>query len=434
MVDAMQVPERFEHLAPLVELDDASGVDIREKPLIDRNPFAHPLAEAGHSPGQIERGAAHADHRQPVVSVRGEVDVIGIARQVIHHRLDFPGLRAVEPIALDRAAEGFGKQDRLAVAGDTDAVGEPQPPQSGMCRSGRRIVANDPAIAARLQSVDRPLVHFITDGCFGEENASVIGDVEIVGKAKAAVVVDRIEAPVGFVRHLLDLAIGRNAIEAHPADAHIEIVSTIERHAERLTADMGEHFHLLVVGRREAHDVAMARTGVEIVIAIEDNIFRRFDAANADQRDVAQLVILRERPAAGCGRNRRGQPMKSRTDIDLADDAVAVLQPADVDHGGNQEDGREHHAVDAAAHRQRGHAVDQKQHDQRADQRLGNRAFAAAEADAAQHRCRQDSYLQPDADIAADGAEPCGEKQRADRGQYATGSVTQSDRAPHRNA
>ena len=70
MVDAVQVPERLEHFAALVEFDHASGVDIREQPLVDRNPLAHPLAEARHLPGEIERGAAHADHRQPVVSVR----------------------------------------------------------------------------------------------------------------------------------------------------------------------------------------------------------------------------------------------------------------------------------------------------------------------------------------------------------------------------
>ena len=155
---------------------------------------------------------------------------------------------------------------------------------------------------------------------------------------------------------------------------------------------------------------------------------------SADQRHVAQLVVLRERPAAGRGRNRRGQPVKGRADIDLADDAVAVLQPADVDHGGDQQDGRQHHAVDAAAHRQRGQAIDHEQHDQRADQRLGDRALAAAEADAAEHGRGQHGHLEPDADIAADGAEPRGEKQRADRGQHAARGVAQRDRAPHRNA
>ena len=126
--------------------------------------------------------------------------------------------------------------------------------------------------------------------------------------------------------------------------------------------------------------------------------------------------------------------MKSRADIDLADDAGAVLQPADVDHGGDQQDGGEHHAVDATAHRQRGQAIDHEQHDQRPDQRLGDRTLATAEADAAQHRCGQHGHFQPDADIAADGAEPGREKQRADGGHRAAGDIAQRDRAPHRDA
>ena len=168
-----------------------------------------------------------------------------------------------------------------------------------MRRSGLGIVADDPAVAARLQSVDRPLVHFVADGRLGEENPTVIGDVEIVGEPKAAVVVDRVEAAVGLVCDLLDLALGRDAIESHPADADIEIVVAVERHAERLAADMREDLHLLVVGRHETHDVAVARARVEIVVAVEDDVFRRLDAADADQRHVAQLVVLRERAAAG---------------------------------------------------------------------------------------------------------------------------------------
>ena len=126
--------------------------------------------------------------------------------------------------------------------------------------------------------------------------------------------------------------------------------------------------------------------------------------------------------------------MIGRADIDLADDAGAVLQPADVDGGGDQQHAGQHHAVDAAAHRQRGQAVDHEQHDQRADQRLGDRALAAAEADAAEHGRGQHRHFEADADVAADGAEPGGEEQRADRGQHAAGDVAQRDRAPHRNA
>ena len=146
------------------------------------------------------------------------------------------------------------------------------------------VVADDPAVAARLQAIDRPFVHFVANGGLREEDAAVVGDVEVVGEPQAAVVVDRIEAAVGLVCDLLDLAVGRDAIEPHAADADIEIVVAIEGHAERLAADMGEDLHLLVVGRQEADDVAVARARIEIVVAIEDDVFRRLDAAEADQR------------------------------------------------------------------------------------------------------------------------------------------------------
>ena len=204
----------------------AAGVDVREQPFVDRHALAHALAEARHLPGEIERRAAHADQRQPVVAVGGEVDVVGIARQIVDApSRPLPRLRAVEPVALDRAAPGFGEQDRLAVAGDADAVGKFQVAQHGVRLAGVRIVADDAAVAARLQPVDRPLVHLVADGGFGEEDAPVVGDVEIVGQPQPAVVVDRIEAAVGLVGHLLDLALGRDAIEPHAADADVEIVA-----------------------------------------------------------------------------------------------------------------------------------------------------------------------------------------------------------------
>ena len=127
-------------------------------------------------------------------------------------------------------------------------------------------------------------MHLVAHGRLGEEDAAVVGDVEIVGQPQPAVVVDRVEAAVGLVGRLLDLAVGRDAVEAHAADADIEVVVAVERHAERLAADMGVDLHPLVVGREEADDVAVARAGVEIVVAVEDHVFRRLDAAEADQR------------------------------------------------------------------------------------------------------------------------------------------------------
>ena len=187
-------------------------------------------------------------------------------------------------------------------------------------------------LPARLQPVDRPFVHLVAHRRFGEEDAPVVGDVEIVGQAQPAVVVDRAQAAVGLVGRLLDLAVGRDAIEAHAADADIEIVGPVERHAERLAADMGEDLHLFVVGREEAHDVAMARPGIEIVVSIEDDVLRRLDPPQPDQADAGQPVVLHEgRVAADADRLEPRHLVEGRADIDLGDDAVAVLQPADVD-------------------------------------------------------------------------------------------------------
>ena len=435
MVDALDVPVGLQHFALFVELHDAAGVDVGKQPLVDGQALAHAPAEARHPPGEIERRRAHADDGEPVIAVGSEVDVVREARKVIHDDLDLPLLRAVEPVALDRAAEGFREQDRLAVAGDADAVGEFQAAQHGACGVGAGVVADDAAVAARFQPVHRPLVHLVAHRRLGEEDPAVIGDIEVVGEPETAVVVDGIDAAVGLVGRLFDLAVRGDAIEPHAADANIEVVLAIEGHAERLAADMGVHLHLLVIGRKEADDVAVARSRIEIVVAVEDDVLRRLDAAEPDQRDVAQLVVLLERAAlADLGRRWRRQPVIGRRDIDLADDARPVLQPPDVDDGGEQQDAGQHHAVEPAPDRHRGQAVGDEQHDQRSGRGLGDRSLAAAERDAAEHGRGQDRHLEADADIAADRAEPGREKQRTRRGQDATGDIAKRDGPPDGNA
>ena len=145
--------------------------------------------------------------------------------------------------------------------------------------AGVGVVADDAPVAARLQPVDRPFVHLVADRGFGEKDEAVVGDVQVVGQPQPAVIVDGVEAAVRFIRRFLDLAIRSDAVEPHAADADIEIVLTVERHPQRLAADMGEHFHPLVVRREKADDVAMARAGVKIVVAIENHILGRLDAS-----------------------------------------------------------------------------------------------------------------------------------------------------------
>ena len=139
-------------------------------------------------------------------------------------------------------------------------------------------------------------MHLVTDSCLGEKDPAVIGDVEIICQPQPAVVVHRIEAAVGFVGCLLDLAIRRDAIQAHAAYAAIEVVLSIEGHSQRLAADVRIDLHRLIVRREEANDVAMPRSGIQVVVSIEDDILRRFDAPLPNQSDIAQLVVLLERP------------------------------------------------------------------------------------------------------------------------------------------
>src|SRR5271166_230951 len=126
--------------------------------------------------------------------------------------------------------------------------------------------------------------------------------------------------------------------------------------------------------------------------------------------------------------------MVGRADIDLADDAGAVPLPADVDHRRYEQNARERHTVEAAARVHGRQAVGDEEDNQRADRRLGDRALAAAERDAAEHGRGQHDHLEADPDVAADRAEAGGEEERANRSQGAAGDVAERDRAPDRDA
>ena len=85
---------------------------------------------------------------------------------------------------------------------------------------------------------------------------------------------------------------------------------------------------------------------------------------------------------------------------------------------------------DAEAHQ----AVDHDHHGDRADDRLGRRAAAAAEAVAAEHRRRQGRDLEPDAGIGARAAQARREEHAGQRGKRARHDIGEADHAPHRDA
>ena len=88
----------------------------------------------------------------------------------------------------------------------------------------------------------------------------------------------------------------------------------------------------------------------------------------------------------------------------------------------------------AAPDRHRRQPVGDEEHDQGAGGRLGDRPLPASERDAAEHGRGQHRHLEADTDVAANGAEPGCEEQRADRGQDAAGDVAKRDGPPDRDS
>ena len=81
---------------------------------------------------------------------------------------------------------------------------------------------------------------------------------------------------------LLTVAVRRDLIKPHAADADDQVAVAVEGQAERMAADMGEDLVPRVVRREEADDVAMARAAIEVVVAVEDDVLRPFDLPKPD--------------------------------------------------------------------------------------------------------------------------------------------------------
>ena len=301
--------------------------------------------------------------------------------------------------------------------------------------AGVGVIADDSPVAARLQAVSGPFVHFIAHGGFRKVDATVVSDVQVISQAQAAVVVDGRIAAIGLVGHLFDLALGRDPVQAHAANADIKVVMPIKRHAQRRATNVGVDFHAFVIGRKKPDDVAVTRTGIEVVVPVQNHILRAFNSAQPNHLDIAQFVVLRpSRAAVWRGRGRLGQRVVGRADVNLADDAVPVFQPADVNDRREHQYGCQHHAVVAAVQRQSSHAVDDQQHYQRAHQGFRHRTFSASQADAAQHSGRQHGHLQPHTNVTPGSGQPRGEKDAPHCGEHTAGHIGQRYGAPYGNA
>ena len=69
---------------------------------------------------KIIDGRAKADEGEPVLAVRGAVDVVAIARQVVDQQFVRSRLRPADPVAIDLAEPGARPQHRLPVVRPVD--------------------------------------------------------------------------------------------------------------------------------------------------------------------------------------------------------------------------------------------------------------------------------------------------------------------------
>ena len=164
----------------------------------------------------------------------------------------------------------------------------------------------------------------------------------------------------------------------------------------------------------------MARAGIEIVVAVEDDVLCSVHDAEADNTDLTQAVVGLHR--AVLGRDRRQQLVEGRRDVDGPEQLVAVLDPAHVEEDGSHQHEAEQQRVHRRRNGQRQQRIGQDEHEDRAHQRLGDRAAAAAERNAAEHGRGQRLQFHAGADIR------CG---RADAGREQVGGQRDEDRAQH---
>ena len=112
----------------------------------------------------------------------------------------------------------------------------------------------------------------------------------------------------------------------------MQVVVPVEGHAQRRAADVREDFPAFVVGREESDDVPVSRAAVQVVVAVQDDVFRALDLTLADDVDILQLVVERPNGAAvGLGRRRRREFVVRGADIRPADDPMLVFHPPVID-------------------------------------------------------------------------------------------------------
>jgi hypothetical protein len=82
-------------------------------------------------------------------------------------------------------------------------------------RAGIRVVADDAAVTARFEAIDRPFMHFVANCRFTEEHPPVRRDVEIVRQLQARIVDNGKGGSIRLVGELRDRSVQRNGVQTH---------------------------------------------------------------------------------------------------------------------------------------------------------------------------------------------------------------------------
>ena len=57
---------------------------------------------------------------------------------------------------------------------------------------------------------------------------------------------------------------------------------------------MGKDFLFLVVRRKKSNDVSRSRSGVDVIVIVQNDIFRTVDLTQRDRRNGPQFIVQRE--------------------------------------------------------------------------------------------------------------------------------------------
>src|SRR5215831_393556 len=132
------IPERLQHRAIVVELDNAPEIDTRAEPFVGWNLLHHAQAEFGIGHREIVNRRSKTDERKPILAVGSAINVVGITRKIIRENLERAGLLAHNPVAIDATEPCAYPQHGAAVVRDADAVRKSEIGEYRASYAGRR--------------------------------------------------------------------------------------------------------------------------------------------------------------------------------------------------------------------------------------------------------------------------------------------------------